>query len=213
VRDLLGESDLRSAYTAQQINTERKVALGARVVGCKIGLTSEAVQKQLGVSQPDFGILTDTMQVNEIVPVSWSELMQPKAETEIAFVLKSAPRGELTLESLAATIDYAVAAIEIVGSRISNWNIRVTDTIADNASASHFVLGSTRKRVGEIDLVNCAMQMRRNGEVVSEVGAPLKAGDIILTGALGPMALVQPGDMFEATVSGLGSVQVSFTAD
>ncbi|MEZ4722119.1 MAG: fumarylacetoacetate hydrolase family protein [Flavobacteriales bacterium] len=233
VRELIGESDQEAAYKAQQINTQRKLDQGHRIVGCKIGLTSFAVQKQLGVDQPDFGVLTDRMQIANGGEVRWAELMQPKAEAEIAFVLKADLVGSITMDSLKEAIDYAAASIEIVGSRIEGWNIRITDTIADNASASHFVLSDSHVSIESLDLENCQMSMTRAGEVVSSgegkaclgnplnaalwlaqtmqrLGTPLKEGDIILAGALGPMVNANQGDRFEATIEGLGSVSVSF---
>jgi 2-keto-4-pentenoate hydratase len=234
IRDLLGETDLSSAYAAQRINTERKLNEGHRIIGCKIGLTSFAVQKQLGVDQPDFGILTDRMVVAQGEPIAWNELMQPKAEAEIAFIMGGDLSGEkISMGELEKAIESAVASIEVVGSRIEGWNIRITDTIADNASASHFVLGNKRAKLGEIDLENCRMSMTRAGEVVStgegracmgnpmnaalwlaqtmnDLGSPLRAGDIVLAGALGPMVAVNPGDQFTASIEGLGEVGVSF---
>lgn len=234
VRDLIGEADLQQAYAVQQLNTQKWLAMGRRVVGRKIGLTSEAVQKQLGVDQPDYGMLFDHMQVAEGGQIPWNEVHQPKVEMEVAFVLNQAlDQANITEAQLVAAIDHAVAAMEIVGSRIEGWNIRITDTVADNASSSHFVLGKERKTLDQVDLVNCRMKMTKRGEVVSEgmgkaclgspvyaalwlaqtmsdLGRPLQAGDIILAGALGPMCAVQPGDSFEGTIDGFGGVSVSF---
>lgn len=235
IRNIIGETDIETAYAIQDANIKKRVAAGARVVGSKIGLTSVAVQKQLGVDQPDFGVLLDDMEVANGLEMDYNLLMQPKAEAEIAFVLKK----DLDTENIGAAdvisaIDYALAAIEIVGSRVENWNIRITDTVADNASASHFVLGHRPVPLSDVDLVNCKMQMWRNNEVASEgmgaaclgspinatlwlartmarLGNPLKAGDVILSGALGPMVAVEPGDDFKAEIEGLGSVSVKFS--
>lgn len=236
LRDEIGVEDLASAYAIQEINNNLLIENGARVVGRKIGLTSKTVQTQLGVNQPDFGVLLDTMEVLNNDSISMTELMQPKVEAEIAFVLgKDLPAYELTVHELISSIDYALAAIEIVGSRIENWNIKITDTIADNASSSHFVVGHQPVKLANLDLVNCKMQMTKNKEFVSEgigssclgspinatlwlvnkmakLGTPLKAGEIIFSGALGPMVNVVAGDRFEASFSGLGSVNVNFTA-
>lgn len=234
VRDLIGETDLEAAYAVQEINTRQWLATERHLVGRKIGLTSKAVQTQLGVDQPDFGMLYADMDVplgSEIAP---DRVMQPKVEAEIAFVLS----GELDEEQLTSVdvmgaVDYVVAAIEIVGSRIANWDIRITDTIADNASSGLFAVGHEPKRLGEVDLLGCAMTMDVNGELVSEghgsacMGSPLSAvlwlaqvmararrplrrGDVILSGALGPMAAVAPGDRVEARIEGIGSCQVVF---
>ena len=233
VRTLIGDTDIAAAYQVQQINNALRVAQGGVVVGQKIGLTSLAVQKQLGVDQPDFGLLFADTEVKNGGGVRASEILQPKAEAEIAFVMKHDLTGEITLESAKAAIDYAVGAIEIVGSRVLNWDIRITDTVADNASASHFVLGDVRQNVNELDLAAVKMHLKKNGEVVSEgmgaacmgnplfalvwlaqtfadLGTPLKAGDIVLSGALGPMCAGEAGDTFVAEIDGFGAVAFSF---
>ena len=233
VRTLIGDTDIAAAYQVQQINNALRLAEGGVVVGQKIGLTSLAVQKQLGVDQPDFGLLFADTEVKNGGGVRASEILQPKAEAEIAFVMKHDLTGEITLESAKAAIDYAVGAIEIVGSRVLNWDIRITDTVADNASASHFVLGDVRQDVNELDLASVKMQLKKNGEVVSEgmgaacmgnplfalvwlaqtfadLGTPLKAGDIVLSGALGPMCAGEAGDTFVAEIDGFGAVAFSF---
>lgn len=229
-----GLADIAKAYAIQNINTNLRLDTGARIVGKKIGLTSKAVQKQLGIDQPDFGILFNDMEILNGDSLSVKELMQPKAEAEIAFVLaEDLDQAHMTTLDLFACIDFALPAIEIVGSRIENWNIKICDTIADNASASHYVIGHTPKTLDEFDVVNCKMQMSKNGELVSEgtgaaclgsplnallwlankmieVGDPLLAGDLILSGALGPMSNIAAGDHFHASFEGLGTVSVSF---
>lgn len=235
IREFIGIEDLEAAYAIQDINTERRVESGARIVGSKIGLTSVVVQKQLGVDQPDFGVLFHDMEVENGLEMDFNLLMQPKVEAEIAFVLKSdLDSPQLGAVDVLSAIDYAVVAIEIVGSRIGNWDIKITDTIADNASASHFVLGHKPVKLGHLDLINCVMEMSVNGKKVSEgkgaacmgspinavlwlartfakLGRPLKAGDVILSGALGPMAAVNPGDEVVTKISGLGSVSIKFS--
>lgn len=234
VRDLLGTTDLPMAYGAQNIISQARLQAGARIVGRKIGLTSLAVQQQLGVDQPDFGMLFDDMEVMHDGIIPWAEMMQPKVEGEIAFVMKKdLPLASITMADLISAIDYALASLEIVGSRIENWNIRITDTIADNASASHFVLGHRPISLENIDLINCKMIMKKNDEVASEgtgaacmgsplnatlwlartmakLGTPLQAGDIVLSGALGPMSPVVPGDKVSASFDTLGEVAVQF---
>lgn len=234
IRAQIGVDDFTTAYAIQKVNTDLRVKNGARILGAKIGLTSKAVQKQLGVDQPDFGMLFDDMEVLNGDVVPWNVLMQPKAEAEIAFIMgKDLKSTSISTADVLSSINYAVAAIEIVGSRIENWNIKLTDTVADNASASHFVLGHRPVKLSDFDLINCKMQMEKNGKKVSEgtgtaclgspinatiwlaktlvdLGSPLRAGDIILTGALGPMANVDPGDEVRATIEGLGSVSVIF---
>ena len=235
VRNLIGATDLEAAYQVQEINIADRIKNGAKPLGCKVGLTSFAVQKQLGVDQPDFGILLDDMVVEQGGTADYGLLMQPKVEAEVAFVLKSdLPSGEVSEVTLIEAIDYAVASIEIVGSRVENWDIRITDTIADNASASHFVLGANQVLLNNLDLVGCKMKLWLNDEIVSEgkgeacmgspinaalwlantmakLGKPLKAGEVILSGALGPMAPVKPGDKVRASIEGLGEVSVNFS--
>jgi len=159
------------------MNTERRLAEGRRVVGCKIGLTARAVQAQLGVDQPDFGVLFDDMSFGDAEPIPMQRLHQPKVEAEIAFVLEGdLTKPEATLAELISAIAYALPAVEIVGSRIENWNIKLLDTIADNASSGLFVLGSQPRKLEALDLRLCGMAMERRGEPVS-VGARPDASD------------------------------------
>ena len=234
IRTEFGTEDLETAYRIQQINIRERVSNGCRIVGKKIGLTSFAVQEQLGVDQPDFGILMNDMEIMTGHTLSADALLQPKAETEIAFVLKHDLRMEqINSVDLLNAIDYALPAIEIVDSRISNWDIKITDTIADNASASHFVLGHSPTSIADFDMTTVEMRMSKNGELVSsgngaacmgsplnamlwlankmrEMDTPLLAGEVILTGALGPMVPVTNSDHITATIDGLGSVEVYF---
>ena len=236
VRNLIGTTDLEKAYAVQEINTALRIAQGAKIVGSKIGLTSLAVQKQLGVGQPDFGMLWNDKEVSNGGEISMSELMQPKAEAEIAFVLgKDLTSDKLTSIDILSAVDYALTSIEIVGSRIKDWNIKITDTIADNASASHWVVGHKPVKLENIDLLNCKMVMENNDKKVSEgigknclgspvnamlwlarkmvaMGRPMQAGDVILTGALGPMVSAKAGDDFRVTIEGLSEVGVKFVA-
>lgn len=230
----LGGDALAAAYAVQRVNIERKIALGRRVVGRKIGLTSTAVQRQLGVDQPDFGTLLDDMAVADGEEIALSRTQQPKVEAEIALVLaRDLPHERNTIADLIGACAYALPAIEIVGSRIANWDIRLVDTVADNASSGLFVLGNRPVKLDQFDVAGCGMVMERRGEQVSvgvgaaclgnplhaalwlantmvRVGTPLKAGDLVLTGALGPMVAVAPGDVFTAHIDGLGSVSATF---
>ena len=234
VRELLGGAGADYAYRIQELNTNRRLAEGARLVGRKIGLTSLAVQKQLGVDQPDYGMLFADMARGDGETVSMAQLIQPKVEGEVAFVLgRDLDFATPTIADLLQAVDFAVASIEIVDSRVRNWDIRLVDTIADNASAAMYVMGTQPKLLRDIDLVHCGMLMERGGDQVSvgageacmgnplvaalwlartmaRVGRPLKAGDTILSGALGPMVPAKSGDAFEVRISGLGSVRVSF---
>ncbi|MBI1453259.1 fumarylacetoacetate hydrolase family protein [Acinetobacter sp. FL51] len=237
IREQLGESaTVDDAYQVQDINTQRALNNGRRLVGKKIGLTSFAVQKQLGVDSPDFGMLFDDMAYADGQTIAFSKLIQPKVEAEIALVLKSdLVKAQHTIEDIMAATDYAVAAIEVVDSRIENWKISLLDTVADNASSAAFVLGSKKVQLTEVDLVNCQMQMINNGQVVSQGqgkacldhplnaavwlademvkrGRPLQAGDIVLTGALGPMVTVQVGESYQVDIQGFGSVTAAFSA-
>lgn len=235
VRDLIGATDIDAAYAVQEINTNRWLETEKRILsGRKIGLTSKAVQSQLGVDQPDFGMLFADMEVADGEEIALARLQQPKVEAEIAFVIGRDITAEaLTMAELLRAIDYAVPAIEIVGSRIANWDIRITDTIADNASSGLYVLGQTPRRVSDFDPRLCGMVMLNRNQPVSygagiaclgspfnatlwlarvmaRVGRPLIAGDVVLSGALGPMVPVAAGDVYEAHVNGLGSVRAAF---
>ena len=234
IRELIGIDDIGAAYAVQQINTNFRKETGAKVIGHKIGLTSFAVQKQLGVDQPDFGLLWQDKEIMNGGEISMTELMQPKVEAEVAFVLgKDLECESITTIDVLNAIDYALAAIEIVGSRIENWDIKITDTIADNASASHWVIGHQPVPLRRLDLITCKMQMKNNDQIVSEgigkacmgspinalvwlarkmvaMNQPLKAGDLILSGAVGSMVNVKAGDNFSATIEGLGTVGVAF---
>jgi 2-keto-4-pentenoate hydratase len=233
LREIIGVEDIQKAYDIQAVNTQWKIDKGYVVTGKKIGLTSFAVQEQLGVDQPDYGILFDCMEIQN-AELPFSELMQPKAEAEIAFRINQKLDGEVTMERLKAAIDYAVISIEVVGSRIADWNIRITDTVADNASASHYILGDVHVPLDEVDLVGCKMTMKKNGELVSEgtgkacmdnplnaalwlaqtmsnQGNPLNPGEILLSGALGPMVVLEQGDFIEAEIEGLGTLSLNIT--
>lgn len=237
VRDALDNPSIDTAYAVQQENTEYWMQQGRRLVGCKIGLTSQSVQRQLGVDQPDFGRLFADMAVCDGEAVALDAVLQPKAEAEVALVLEKDIDSEMpTAADLIRATAYALPAIEIVGSRIRNWDISIIDTIADNASSGLFVLGNDPRRLSDLDLKMCGMVMERRGDQVSvgaglaclghpinaavwlartmvQNGSPLRAGDIILTGALGPMVTVAPGDVLEARISGLGSVRAVFSGE
>jgi len=232
IRDAIGIDNIEMAYQIQHANTKFQIENGARLVGKKIGLTNKAVQAQLGVDQPDFGALFDHMEVLNGLSVSASELMQPKIETEIAFVIgEDLDLPNMTIVDLISAIDYALPALEIVGSRISDWNIKFVDTVADNASASHYVLGHTPRTLDEFDMVGCKMKLFKNNQLVSEgsgagclgsplnavlwlankmleLGDPLQAGELILSGALGAMVPITKGDHITTEIEGLGTVSL-----
>ncbi|QUH06026.1 fumarylacetoacetate hydrolase family protein [Saccharopolyspora erythraea] len=237
VRTLFADGDVEAAYSVQRLTVERALAAGRRLVGRKIGLTSPAVQRQLGVGQPDFGALFADMAVVKAGVVPSGRLLQPKVEAEVALVLGTdLPHPDCTAAELLRAAEFALPALEIVDSRIAGWDITIVDTVADNASSGLFVLGGTPVPLDRVDLRSVQMALSRNDQVVSEgsgadclgsplnaalwlastlarMGDPLRAGDVVLTGALGPMAVATPGDAFDAHVSGLGSVQVRFAAE
>lgn len=237
VRTLFDDGDLETAYTVQQLNVRRGLDAGRRIVGRKIGLTSPAVQRQLGVDQPDFGALFADMAVPQGGEVPTGRLLQPKVEAEVALVLaRDLPHRQCTVVDVLRAVDFALPALEIVDSRVSDWDISLVDTVADNASCGLYVLGGAPVPLRGLDLRSVSMTMTRNGETVSEGtgadclgsplnaavwlaqalaerGDPLRAGDLVLTGALGPMAPAAPGDVFDAHIFGLGSVQVGFAKE
>lgn len=168
VRELLASSGIDGAYRVQQLLTETWTAQGRRIVGRKIGLTSPAVQQQLGVDQPDFGVLLADMCLTSGEEVPFGAVLQPRVEAEVALVLgRDLDRPDATLVDLIGAIDYVVPAIEVCGSRIADWQISILDTIADNASGGMFVLGTRPVLPREIELLDVRMEMTIDGAVVS----------------------------------------------
>lgn len=234
LRDRLQDASPETAYAIQEANTRQALAQGRRLVGRKIGLTSLAVQAQLGVDQPDFGMLFDDMAIGDGGSIAPGRLIQPKAEAEVALVLgRDLNHEHHTYADLIGATEYCLPAIEVVDSRIADWNIRFIDTVADNASSGLFVLGCRPVRLRDIDLSDCAMEMQCDGAPVSRgngraclgnplnaavwladtmvrCGRPLQAGDIVLTGALGPMAVASSGQHFSVHIAGMGHVSVRF---
>ncbi|MBB5462427.1 2-keto-4-pentenoate hydratase [Paraburkholderia sp. Cpub6] len=225
-----GISGLEAAYAVAETNTAARIAAGGRIVGKKIGLTSIAVQQQLGVDQPDFGVLFDDMEYLDGDEIPMSRLLQPKIEAEMALVVgrdlgDEVPSYGRVLSSLA----YALPALEIVDSAIADWRITLEDTVADNASCGLYVLGHQPIAIGQLSLGELGMSMSRQGKTVStgsgaaclshplravywlacamaRCGQMLRAGDIVLSGALGPMVPVAQGDAIHAQIGALGSV-------
>jgi 2-keto-4-pentenoate hydratase len=211
---------------------ERGLAAGRRIAGRKIGLNSAAAQAQLGVEKPDFGALFADMAVPDGGTIAAGRLIQPKVEAEVALVLNAdLPHPDCTVADVIRATDFALAALEIVDSRNADWDI----TIADNASSALYVLGGTPVPLSGLDLRAVRMTMTRDGaaepvpegsgadclgdplnatawlaSTLAAAGDPLRAGDIVLTGALGPMAVAAPGDRFEARISQLGRISVQF---
>lgn len=229
---------VEDAYQISLRMLERRVAEGERVVGKKIGVTSKAVQDMLGVFQPDFGFLTDTMQVRngQTLSLQADRLIQPRAEAEIAFMLKADLQGPgITREDVLAATDWVAPCFEIVDSRIRDWKIKIADTVSDNASCGVFVIGDAHVDPYALDLAQATMVMHKNGEVVARGlgsavqghpaqavawlantlgawGIPFKAGEIILSGSLGPLFPAAPGDHFGMDIAGMGGCSVQFAA-
>ncbi|NIB42330.1 2-oxopent-4-enoate hydratase [Pseudomaricurvus alkylphenolicus] len=226
---------IEDAYRISLRMVKRRIEDGERIIGKKIGITSEVVQKMFDVDQPDFGFLTDKMAYanGAKIPVD-GNLIAPKAEGEIAFRLKSDLVGPSVTEAdvLAAT-ETIMPCFEVVDSRIRNWEIKIEDTVADNASCGVFVLGDTEVDPQDVDLPNLSMKVFKNGEQIStglgsavqgnpltavawlantlgQFDIPFQAGDIILSGSLVPLEVVAPGDEMRLELEGIGSASCSF---
>lgn len=226
-----GIAGIDAAYAVAELNTRARLAEpGRRIVGLKVGLTSRAVQQQLGVDEPDFGVLFDDMEFLDGDTLPAPCLIQPKVEAEVAFVLgRDLESAAPSYGEFVASIACALPALEIVDSAIRDWKITLVDTVADNASSALYVLGTQPVALGALDLGAAGMQMSVGGHVVSigsgaaclghplraahwlartmaRRGQPLRAGQLILSGALGPMAPLAPGDLVQARIGALGSV-------
>lgn len=234
VRDLIGADDLDAAYRVQALLTERRLADGQRLVGRKIGLTSAAVQVQLGVDQPDFGPLFAHQVHADGAALDRATFVAPRVEAEVALVLaEDLTHPEHTVLDVVAATAYALPAIEVVDSRVRDWDIRITDTVADAASCGACVVGTRPVALDDVDLRRIPASLRVGGEerssgtgaaslghplraavwLADELvrrGDPLRAGDLVLTGALGPMVPVAVGDEVEADLGALGPVSCSF---
>jgi 2-oxopent-4-enoate hydratase len=227
--------DIEDAYAIQTINIDRRTAAGQRVVGRKIGLTSRPMQEMLGVDEPDFGVLTDEMVVEDGDLIPLSRLVQPRVEAELAFVMDRdlAGPGVTTATALAA-IAGALPAVEVVDSRVADWRIKLIDTVADNASSGLLVVGGRMRPVEDLDLRLLGVAVSRGGELLDtgagaaalgnparcvawlanklgSFGAGLRAGDVVLPGAVHRMVPVRPGDVFRAEFAHLGAVTVRFS--
>jgi 2-keto-4-pentenoate hydratase len=236
VRHLLPDGGLATGYAVQGMVNAAREAGGARRTGRKVGLTATAVQAQLGVDQPDFGVLFDDMACSQRAPIDPRRLLQPRIEAEVAFVLGAdldRPPAELTGPIVRTAAVSVMPALEIVDSRIHGWDITLVDTIADNASCGLYVLGDPVPLAGQ-DLAAVIMRMTDDtgaevsagtgaaclgdpvaalkwlARTVAGLGAPLRAGEGVLSGALGPMVPVSAGRSYTATLDGLGAVRASF---
>ncbi|HVZ37923.1 MAG TPA: fumarylacetoacetate hydrolase family protein [Candidatus Kapabacteria bacterium] len=234
------ELTVADAYEIQQINVDRRMnerglfGARARLVGHKVGITSVAVQSWLNVSEPDFGVLLDDMAVPDGGTADITKLLQPRVEGEIAFVLKKCLVGPgITAAQVVAATECILPAIEIIDSRILDWKFRIQDTIADNASSGMFVLGGQPMLLSDANVRTLGMTLRKNGAIVStgagaaclgnpvnavvwlanklgELGAQLNTGQVILSGALGPVSPVVAGDIVTVDIGRMAQVSVGF---
>jgi 2-keto-4-pentenoate hydratase len=234
VRTLFADAGVDDAYIVQSL-VHAAGATDRRRLGCKIGLTSAAVQQQMGVDRPDFGVLYADMSYGDSETVPMARLLQPRIEAEVAFVLGAdLPQRPVTAVDVIRATDFVIPAIEIVDSRIADWDISIVDTVADNASSGLFVLGGPPRRLFDLDdLRAIRMAVTHEGETVSSGtgaaclghpvnavvwlanelaarGEPIRGGDLVLSGALGPLVAARPGGRYEATFDGLGSVRAVF---
>jgi 2-keto-4-pentenoate hydratase len=227
--------EIDDAYAIQSLNIDRQVAQGARVCGRKVGLTSVPMQELLGVNEPDYGVLLDHMFVEDGDEIALERLLQPRIEAEVAFVMEQDLTGPgITAARALTAIAGAFPAVEIVDSRVANWEIKLVDTVADNASSGLLVMGGNLCKVTDIDLRLIGVVVTRQGQLVdtgagaavlgnparcvawlanklASFGASLSAGDVILPGAVHRMVGVAPGDMFRAEFAHLGGVTVRFS--
>lgn len=235
IRDLVTPGDIQAAYEIQKINHARRLENGAHLTGRKIGLTSKAVQQQQGVFEPDFGSLYSDMELGHNSELSVANCLIPRVEMEIGFVIgQDLSAEQVSMADLIRGIDGVTASLEIVESRIKNWDISIVDTVADNAAAGKYVYGSRYVQLQNIELADCKAVLKCNGQVVGQgtgaaslghplnavlwlartlaaQGEPLKAGDFILSGALTAMIEPKAGERFEAEIDGLGTSAITFT--
>ncbi|MEL7157372.1 MAG: fumarylacetoacetate hydrolase family protein [Actinomycetota bacterium] len=237
IRDLIGTAtDIDVGYQVQELNTNADIAAGRRVTGRKIGITSKAVMEQVGVDQPDFGTLFVDMEYGDGIEIEAGRLLQPRAEAEVALVLeRDLDLGHHSFNDIVRATAYALPSIEIVDSRIADWNIRIVDTVADNASCGVYVLGGRPVPLRDVDLRSIPMRMDIDGhevatgagsaclghplqaarwlaDMMSSRGTPLQAGDVVMTGALGPMQPIEPGNVVVADFGDLGTVTTALEA-
>ena len=221
------------AYAIQMKNVNRAVAEGQVVSGKKIGLTSPGIQQQLGVNEPDYGHLFAAMDCKDGV-LDTDQLIQPKIEAELAFVLSAdLGGGQVTAEDVRKATDYVVGAFEIVDSRVADWKIKLVDTVSDNASSGRYILGTKQLKVNEVDLPAVTMHLYKNDALVAkgigaavlgdpciavawlanrlwDYGVSLKKGEVILSGAFSAAPIAKKGDVFRVEFSSFGSLLAKF---
>jgi 2-keto-4-pentenoate hydratase len=226
--------DVVDAYEIQLINIRQRVAEGARVLGHKVGLSSKAMQQMMGVDEPDYGHLLDEMQVFEDTSVNAGRYLYPRVEVEVGFILADdLPGADCTEEDVLAATEALVPSIELIDTRITDWKIKLCDTIADNASSAGFVLGEARVSPADVDVQLIEAVLTRNGDLIAEgrsdavlgnpvtavawlarkvesFGVRLRKGDIVLPGSCTRAIDVHAGDEFVADFAGLGAVRLSF---
>lgn len=225
----------QDAYAIQRAWVEARTAAGAKIAGKKIGLTNPKIQEMFGVHEPDYGHLLDTMVVESGTAIPLASLLQPRVEAEVAFILRRDLQGPgVTREAVLEATECVLPALEIIDSRIRDWNITLSDTIADNASSGRVVVNRAAARAPHgLDLAAITMVLERNGVEISrgvsaavqghpatavawlanklaEFGVVLRAGELIMSGAITGAFPVSPGDHFRAHLSNLGSVEVTF---
>lgn len=225
---------LADAYAIQALQTQSWLAAGATLYGHKVGLTSLAMQQQMGVDQPDFGVLLDSMAYQEYELIGVEQFIQPRVEPEVAFVLRAPLTGPgVTVADAVRAVDWVFPALELIDSRIRNWEITFLDTVADNASSGGFVLGDHPVRLSDTDLRGSGCLLMKNGDIVATgaggavLGSPifslvwlantlgrfgvgLETGHVVLPGSITPSIPVAAGETFTATFAGLGSVSAKF---
>ncbi|MCW2764684.1 MAG: 2-keto-4-pentenoate hydratase [Nocardioides sp.] len=235
LRETYPDIDVVDAYEIALLNIRQRLAAGATIHGHKVGLSSKAMQEMMNVDEPDYGHLLSDMAVHEDQPVSAGRYCYPRVEVEVGFILGATlPGAGCTEQDVIDATEAVAPAIELIDSRITDWNIRIGDTIADNASSAGYVLGPERVKPGDIDLRTIDARLLRNGEKVAEgrsdavlgnpvtavawlarkvasFGVTLEAGHVILPGSVHRAVDVRPGDDFEAVFDGLGTVRLSFT--
>jgi len=236
LRDRVEGLTIVDSYHIAARMVERRLAAGETLVGKKIGVTSKAVQDAIGVFEPDFGQLTSGMALETGAVVDLDRLIQPRAEAEIAFVLKSDLKGPgITAADVLHATDHVRACFEIVDSRIDGWDIKILDTVADNASCGVYALGSEKTDPRDVDLALAGMIVEKNGELAAtgvgaavqgsplnsvawlantlgRLGIPFLAGEVILSGSLGPLIPVGEGDRLDLRIGGIGSCSISFAS-
>lgn len=234
ITDEYPDMTVEDAYSIQLENVARRLESGEKLIGLKVGLTSKAMQKLLGVNEPDYGHLTDKMLLSEGVVCPIEELIQPKVEGELAFCLNKTLKGPgVTIADVYNATGWVVPSIEIVDSRIKDWKIKLNDTIADNGSSAKFILGGRMTKIEDIDMRLVGMMLEKNGELVStgtgaevwgnpaaavawlanklaEFDIALEEGNIILSGAVTAAVSAEAGDVFTVSFDGMGSVSVKF---